>query len=121
MKTVSCLSIPLLKANPSNIYVFGDNLIKRGKGGQAVIRGCTNAFGIPTKRLPARTPNAYFSDKENEFIAVDKALDDLMKYKIQGRTIIFPSQGLGTGLAQMATKSPKLFKHLNDLLNTHFN
>ena len=31
--------------NPDKIYVFGDNLIHKGKGGQAIIRDCCNAFG----------------------------------------------------------------------------
>ena len=38
---------------PRLTFVFGDNLLGFGKGGQAVIRNCPNAFGVPTKRKPA--------------------------------------------------------------------
>ena len=52
--------------NPHKLYIFGDNLIGVGKGGQAIIRDCPNTFGIPTKRLPHRENNAFFSDKGTE-------------------------------------------------------
>lgn len=49
--------------NPDKIYVFGDNLIKKGLGGQAQIRNCPNAFGISTKRFPSMSLDSFFSDK----------------------------------------------------------
>ena len=62
-----------------SIVLFGDNLLRRGKGGQAVIRDAPNAFGIPTKRSPGRREQDYFSDKPDEIAAVKEALDRLTR------------------------------------------
>ena len=45
-------------------YLFGDNMIGKGMAGQAIIRGLPNAFGIPTKNLPAMTEQSFFTDDE---------------------------------------------------------
>jgi len=104
---------------PETIYVYGDNLKRYGKGGQAIIRDCPNAFGVVTKRYPSRDDWAYFSDKPDEIEAV-KA--DLRKLYIlaQSHTIVFPSGGIGTGLARMAEKSPKAWEIMCDILLEHF-
>ena len=108
--------------NPNKIYIFGDNLCGIGKGGQAIIRDCSNAFGIPTKRAPSMYGNAFFSDQFDEYEAVKAKIEKLItldRYKTD-ITFVFPTAGLGTGLAQMKTKSPKLFKYMNEQLNKHF-
>src|SRR4249920_1405493 len=90
----------LLRSSPEKIFVFGDNMKRYGKGGQAVIRGEPNAFGIATKRYPSRDDWAYFSDKadEMEFVLNDlRELYTLAKESV----IVFPSSGIGTGLAKM--------------------
>lgn len=120
MNTTKTLSVKLCKNNPDTIYVFGDNLVKTGKGGQAKIRDCTNAFGIPTKRLPSTANKAYFTDAEEERQAIDLAIAQLV-YLSRTHTIVFPEDGLGTGRAAMETKSPKLFKYMNDELTKYFN
>ena len=108
--------------NPDKIYVFEDNLIHKGKGGQAIIRDCPNTFGIPIKRLPSIDSDSFFNDEFDEYEAVKSAIEKLavMKYSRKEVTFVFPTDGLGTGLAQMKTKSPKLFKYMNEQLNKHF-
>lgn len=64
----------LLRASPEKIFVFGDNMKRYGKGGQAVIRDEPNAFGVATKRHPSMYDWAFFSDKDDEF---DCVLNDL--------------------------------------------
>ena len=50
-----------LRANPDTLYVFGDNMRRRGMGGQAAeMRGEPNAVGIPTKWRPSRTEWDFF-------------------------------------------------------------
>lgn len=105
------LSIELCRANPDKLYLFGDNLIGKGKKGQACIRDSFNSLGIPTKRLPSMSKDAFFSDKADEFEAVNQALA-----KIKNQKIVIPHYGLGTGLAQMEKHSPKLYDYMNQEL-----
>ena len=75
--------------NPDKIYVFGDNLIHKGKGGQAIIRDCHNAYGIPTKRLPSMDSDSFFNDEFDEYEAVKSAIEKLIVLKHSRREIIF--------------------------------
>jgi len=110
-----------VRTNKDKIFVFGDNLIGQGKGGQAIIRDEKNAFGIPTKRLPSMSEEAFFSDKEDERKAVLSKLRELYKLSKSGIEIVFPKDGLGTGLAEMHIRSPKLFKEMNDIIFEYWN
>ena len=92
-----------LRQMPKTLVVFGDNLLETGKGGQAIIRDEPNAFGVPTKRAPKRTDDAYFSDKPDEIEAVLDALETL-----RGRDFVLPEAGIGTGLAQLQQRSPQI-------------
>lgn len=107
----------IVQENPDKIFVFGDNLEEYGKGGQAIIRDCQNSFGIPTKRKPSMSKDSFFSDQEDEFKIVENKLRDLFKLN---KEIVFPVDGLGTGLAKMEEKSPLLFKRMNEIINKFF-
>ncbi len=113
------LSVELLRANPARVYVFGDNLLKRGTAGQAIIRAEPNAFGIPTKRLPSMSERAFFSDRDDEREALLSALRELFVLA-KTREIVFPEAGLGTGLAQMARRSPMIYRQMCEILQEHF-
>jgi hypothetical protein len=111
--------VNIVKNNPDKIYIFGDNVVGKGKKGQAIIRDEENSFGIPTKKLPFTSEESYFSDKEfkenKEYI--DKAID---KIKKDGREIVFPKDGIGTGLAKLKEKAPKTWEYLNKKLLDEF-
>lgn len=112
------LTVDLCQANPAKVFVFGDNLARYGTAGQACIRKEPNAFGIPTKRYPSTHEGAYFSDSSCEMEHVKNSLRQL--YSIAKRhTIVFPSKGIGTGMAKMPTKSPLIFKEMCEILMTH--
>ena len=108
--------------NPNKIYIFGDNLYGIGKGGQAIIRDCSNAFGIPTKRVPSMNNSAFFSDEFDEYEAVKAKIEKLiiLNHCKTDITFVFPTAGLGTGLARMDQTSPKLFKYMNKMLYNFF-
>lgn len=95
--------------HPNWLYIFGDNMDGYGKGGQAVIRDCRNSIGIPTKRHPANTTGDYMSDRTDERRAIIEALEAMVSYERKFITIVFPADGLGTGLAKMPEKSPELY------------
>ena len=98
-----------LKSNPSVIYVFGDNEARWGKAGQAAeMRGEPNAFGIPTKKSPYESYKDVDFDRNSKVIA--KAFDELNKLVQDGKQVVFPADGLGTGLAKL---SPKYLDFIN--------
>lgn len=99
--------------NSRSMYVFGDNEAKKGKGGQAVIRGESNAFGIPT----LKASGSYYDDinLQSNKNAISKSIDAILhelyiddKYD----TIVFPTDGVGTGLASLSKKAPLTYAYL---------
>lgn len=119
VETIKRYDNKMVQANPDKIYIFGDNLINVGKGGQAIIRDNENAFGIPTKKKPANSESSFFTDTElkENILAIDKAIEDIQK---DGRPIVFPSDGLGTGLANLEERAPETFVYLNNRLDEVF-
>lgn len=113
------LTVRKCREFPDYIFVFGDNLARYGKAGQACIRGERNTFGIPTKRYPSMADGSFFSDRRCERDHVLTALRELYKLAIR-HTIVFPQNGIGTGLARMNETSPVLFGEMNEILFKHF-
>ena len=108
-----------VKANPDKIYVFGDNNKRTGTGGQAQIRNNENAFGISTKLAPNNTAAAFMSDnslQENK----DVIDSDIAAIKDDGRQIVFPKDGFGTGLAKLKVKAPQTYAYLKQRLQEEF-
>jgi len=112
-------TLDLVKANPDKIYLFGDNLAERGYRGQACIRDLPNSLGIPTKRLPCRSNNCYFSDTVDEMDAVLNALTIMYRLHQKGETIVLPKDGLGTGLAELTERSPNIYSYLTGNLQQY--
>ena len=118
-------SIEQCKANPRSIYVFGDNLLRVGEAGQASIRSCNNAIGIATKKKPSMEKSAFFSDKEYDKLEpflkkeMDKIINILFSNDLD--TLVFPKDGLGTGLSKLPQMAPKVFLALSALLYKTFN
>ncbi|HHQ2717251.1 TPA: hypothetical protein ACSPMB_003141 [Pseudomonas aeruginosa] len=109
----------LLRSKPERIFVFGDNLLRKGTAGQAVIRFEPNAFGVPTKRAPSMERSAFFSDRDDEINAIAIALRQLYRIALTN-TVVFPAAGLGTGLARMAECSPEAYSFMCSILKEHF-
>jgi len=107
-----------VRANPDKIFLFGDNLLGRGYGGQArVMRGEPNAIGIPTKKKPTNQSDAFFSDAEFEQnkAAIDRAFARLDGFSVRTEVVI-PAAGLGTGRAKLPDLAPKTFEYLEQKL-----
>lgn len=118
-------NIGMLSANPKKLYVFGDNTIRAGRGGQATIRDCFNAIGVATKRLPSTGDGAYYADTQSDYKALTNDLFNLSKVmdspEYQDWTLVFPKDGLGTGLSEMPQRSPFLFDVMSKYLKQYFN
>ncbi len=122
VKKVKYYTIELVNQNPNCLFIFGSNLIGRGMGGQAIIRHCKNAHGIPTKKLPSNTPKSFFTDREfekNKEI-IKNAIDSIDSIGSSYDTIVFPEDGLGTGLAELPTRAPNTYNFMVDYINSKF-
>lgn len=100
-----------LQANPHILYAFGDNEIRKGLGGQAYeMRGEPNAIGIATLYAPGR----YWTEAEaaRQCAVIDADMAPLFDALRHGELVVFPLDGVGTGLANLQTASPTTFTHL---------
>ena len=105
----------LVRSHPKVVFVYGDNMAGRGKGGQAVVRDEENVFGIPTKR----DPRTHFSDLPDERGALIEAVEVLTSIA-KDHTLVFPEGGIGTGLAELGRRSPRIKEELDNLLLERF-
>lgn len=111
-------NVPDVRNHSDYLYIFGDNDVGVGKGGQAIIRDEPNAIGIPTKKEPNNRETAFYTDLEFEenkkkiHLSIVKVLKEFMKSKYT--TLVIPAGGLGTGLSKLPEKAPKTFKYLED-------
>lgn len=104
-----------IKASPDWLFIFGDNLERTGLGGQAgEARGMSNAIGIATKRSPHMGEAAFFTDADYAgwFTAEKPTLNMLMRASQDGRTIIWPLDGIGTGLARLEQRAPAIWNDI---------
>lgn len=102
------------------LFVFGDNMAERGFGGQAKeCRGEPNAIGIPTKWQPSMTPDSFFCDDELEDVrpTIDGAFLELSGHLRKGGTVVWPMDGVGTGLAKLDERAPVIFSYIQDWLS----
>ena len=107
-----------IKAHPDWLFVFGDNMMRHGLGGQAAeARGEPNAIGIATKLKPSMDPEAFLTDDhyENWFAAEQSNMRRLMEASKNGRTIIWPLDGIGTGLARLEKHAPSIWADIDNL------
>lgn len=107
--------------NANTLYLFSDNVVRRGKGGQAVIRDAVNSMGIVTKRYPSNEPKAFLTDEKDYQHVSRLVADDLyeMARKLgegEYKYIHIPSGGFGTGLAGLKKSAPRIFTMLSELL-----
>lgn len=109
---------------PKWLFLFGDNVVSSGKRGQAVIRDCSNSFGIVTKKYPSLKDDAFLNDDElvqNQMIIniCINSLYEIIKSK-KYDVLVVPENGFGTGLAKLPSKAPKTFDYLKHQLNSLF-
>lgn len=115
----------LCRQHPDKTFVFGDNLLGFGKGGQAIIRDEPNAFGVPTKRKPAMSAGSFFEEgNEQDLDAVLSALGILWEKLKAGETIVFPVKGklcsLGLERAELMDRAPSIHdaiqRHVGEMM-----
>lgn len=119
VRKVKWYTLELVRKNPDCLFVFGDNLHGVGKGGQAIIRDEPNSYGIPTKKAPSSTINSFFSDDELEE-NINQINSAISSIPTSFKCVVFPEDGLGTGLAELPQRAPKTYAHLISAINSKF-
>ena len=118
--TNSIITRNKLKENPDVLYLFGDNTVRTGLGGQAKeMRGEPNAVGIVTKKYPNNEKDSFFYDEDFyswlEYFSADiKNLAEKINSK-KYKAIVIPPIGLG--LADLPNKAPKIYNYLKTTLD----
>ena len=102
--------------DPDRYYLFGDNEQGIGTGGQACIRGLSNAFGIPTKRAPGMADGDFWSDDEIE--ANCRLIDEAWLKIPTDKPWVISQEGLGTGLSELPKRAPRTYQYLLHKLTT---
>lgn len=118
MNYVKRITRSMLREHPDTLFVFGDNMIERGLGGQAKeMRGEPNAVGIPTKMLPGMGFADFFRDEDFDRAKpkIDAAFVRLFAHAAKGGAIVWPEDGIGTGLAELPKRAPRIW----DLIETN--
>lgn len=100
--------------NSDAIWVYGDNLQRKGYGGQAAVcRGLPNTIGICTKTRPDNKQSAFA--KDDDFLTwatiIKSDIDKVEKRILQGKKV-YIINGIGTGRARMRETAPKIFEYL---------
>ena len=106
-----------LKARKDCLFLYGDNEDHAGRNGQAIIRDEPNTAGIVTKRRPYMNEDSFYDDNdyESNIASIDNSFDDAVKRINQNSSykfVMIPVAGLGTGLAQLPSRSPKTFLYI---------
>lgn len=105
-----------LRANPSILYVFGDNEERWGRGGQAAeMRDEPNAIGVAT----LKAPSVFWTedDAARQCAVIDADMAPLFAALRAGRIVVFPLDGIGSGLADLERRSPTTWAHLQQRIN----
>lgn len=112
-------SVEDCRKNPEYLYVFGDNLERVGKGGQAIIRNEPNTVGLATKYS---TMESYSDDRLQEnMLHIESDINRIKILATDYKGVIFPAMGLGTGLAALQSRAPRTFMYLCKVLLDKFN
>jgi len=103
-----------VKSNPKWLFVYGDNNVQIGKGGQAIIRDLDNTIGIPTKKYPSNDPKSFYTDADydDNCKRITNVIKQIIKLATYYDNIVFPENGFGTGLAKLPTKAPDTYNYL---------
>lgn len=100
-----------LREHPDWLFVFGDNMERKGRGGQAfACRDEPNAVGIPTKWRPGYATGDFFTDADwpKAMLEIQRAFYRLSEHLCQRGTVVWPEDGIGTGRADLARRAPRI-------------
>ena len=116
------ITAQFLDTHPEAIFVFGDNLERRGTGGAAKLRDYNGqTYGFITKKTPKHDLSAYYTVEEYRDV-FEVELSRLRNRILSSPDRIFYVSKLGAGLANKfgiyeAVIQPRLAKELEGMSN----
>lgn len=108
-----------IRENPDKLFIFGDNYARRGLGGQAKeARGEPNAIGICTKKAPTYEPQDFLTDEEyvQNITNIFEDFQPVLATLQRGAIIVWPEDGIGTGIARLAENAPRTLQFINTII-----
>lgn len=120
-KTDKIITRDKLKENPKVLYLFGDNLLRKGLGGQAKeMRGEPNALGIISKKYPSNDVKSFYTDEDfYSWLEVFSADIKNLAGKINSgkyEALVIPQ--IGVGLADLPNRAPRIWNYLKTILDS---
>lgn len=118
---ISRYSRELIKANRDKLFVFGDNYMREGTGGQAkAARGEPNTAGIRTKFKPTYNERDFLKDEHygSNVICILHDFTPIFKQLHVDGIVVWPKDGVGTGIAQLQTRAPETLKFIETILDS---
>lgn len=104
-----------LDESPNSYFIFGDNLIKQGYGGAAILRDHPHAIGFITKKFPDNRDTSFYTVHEYKEV-FEEELQKLEKLVKNNPKKVFYISQLGCGLANKYRIWEGLIK--DNLINT---
>lgn len=106
-----------LLRHPDHIFVFGDNLERKGNAGAAKLRNMPNSYGFITKKYPNNFDESFFRPEEYKKVYAQE-IKKLTEEIINNPNKIYLISKLGGGLANRfyifeEVIQPNIRKHLN--------
>lgn len=87
-----------LRKNPNHIFVFGDNVLRTGHGGAAVLRDEPNTYGFITKKIPNNEDSSFYTPEEYLPVYI-KEIEYLKEEIEQHPDKLYLISKIGSGLA----------------------
>lgn len=109
-----------VRAHPQYLFVFGDNMKGTGYGGQAKeMRGEPNTIGVPTKWAPGRRESDYFTNDDFDAVIseIERRFRVMENWLNSGKEVVFPEEGVGTGLAELPIRAPRIHAAIREMTN----
>jgi hypothetical protein len=104
-----------VRSNPDKTYVFEDDLLRMCWDRQArAMRGEPNAVGVPVRVSPISGGRLADTDRVRWRRVAIPALDYLCQLVDVGRTVVLPSNPIGTSIANLERDAPSIWAELNE-------
>ena len=87
-----------LQSHPNEIFVFGDNVQRKGYGGAAILRDEKNTYGFITKKYPNNNISSFYIPSDYSVI-FESELEKLVIMIEKNPNKTFLISKLGAGLA----------------------